>query len=144
MNIFFFFFFGLGHDLGPNLVGLNGDREARRGGPGPWEKSLCLINESGPSPQVGSGYEKTQPVAIPTFVHDLVEELLIHQYIIFKRNRYSSVRLIERGSERVFFVFVFVFARRSEELRGHVQLKKIWGLKPTTTFHCIFKTKRHV
>ena len=102
MNIFFFFFFGLGHNLGPNMVGLNGAREARRGGPGPWEKNFCLINKSGPSPQVGSGYEKTQPVAIPTFVHDLVDELLIHQYIIFKRNRYSSVRLIERGSERVF------------------------------------------
>ena len=109
MNIFFFFFFGLGHDLGPNLVGLNGAREAQRGGLGPWEKNFCLINESGPSPQVGSGYEKTQPVAIPTFVHDLVEELLIHQYIIFKRNRYSSVRLIERGSERVFLFFFFLF-----------------------------------
>ena len=71
-------------------------------------KNFCLINESGPSQQVGSGYEKTKPVAIPTFVHDLVEELLIHQYIIFKRNRYSSVRLIERGSERV-FLFLFLF-----------------------------------
>ena len=108
MNIFFFFFFGLGHDLGPNLVGLNGAREAQRGGLGPWEKNFCLINEPSLSPQVGSGYEKTWPVAIPTFVHDLIEELLIHQYIIFKRNRYSSVRLIERGSEIV-FCFCFCF-----------------------------------
>ena len=40
------------------------------------------------------------------FVHELIEEFLIHQYIIFKRNRYSSAHLIERGSERVFFFFL--------------------------------------
>ena len=66
------------------------------------------MDEPSPSPRVGSRYEKTRPVAIPTFVHDLVEESLIHQYIIFKRNRYSSVCLIEGGSERV-FLFLFLF-----------------------------------
>ena len=54
------------------------------------------------------------------FVHELIEESLTHQYIIFKRNKYSCVRLIERGSERVFFFFflvVVVVVRRSEESR---------------------------
>ena len=56
------------------------------------------------------------------FVHELIEESLTHQYIIFKRNRYNSVRLIERASERV---FVFVFAKKSEELRDRERIEEI-------------------
>ena len=56
------------------------------------------------------------------FVHELKEESFIHQYIIFKGNRYNRVRLIERGSERV---FVFVFAKKSEELRDKERIEEL-------------------
>ena len=76
------------------------------------------------------------------FVHELIEESLTHQYIIFKRNKYSSVHLIERGSERGFFSFSFfvfvvvvvvvvviaaavVVVRRSEELRDRERTKRV-------------------
>ena len=42
------------------------------------------------------------------FVHELKEESFIHQYIIFKRNKYNSVHLIERGSERGFLFLLLL------------------------------------